>query len=192
MLCDLNKLIDYYFKRNVYYCETYNSYDIPFTYIYDIKNRICFNVNTNEYYNFYFKEYFLSGSEGKYSLKNKKISKEEYNKLHKNEFCDCRVGSGKPNVKTGKEYDLIKEFNDYNVNKDLYIYVDMYIDKTIVIVKSKKNSLKYTMDKKAYYKRACLKCNKCLSDYNEMINYFDKIIKYFEDYDKVNEICGNI
>ena len=177
MINFLKRCFDYYLKRNVYYQEN--------KFIYNVKNRVCFNIDENKYMNEYFKIYFIDLPD----YDRRQISKEEYNKINKNIFCDCPVGSGIPDIKKGEKYDLVKEFNKYNINEDLHIDINMHIDKTDLIVKSKKNSLSWVLNEKIYYKKACLKCNKCLSDYYIMINYFNKIIKYFEDHDKVNEVC---
>ena len=176
MIKKMKKNIDYYFRRNVYYIDNDNT-------IYDIKNRILFNFNTNEYKNNYFSLWFSN-------FAMKQITKKEYDKLHKNKFCNCKIGSGKSTIEYGSPLDIIDEFNRYNKNNSIIIEKDI-ISCITYIFKHKNYDKSLNNYELNFYKKACLRCNTCLTDYESLFKEFDEIIAYFENYEKVNQICDN-
>ena len=173
----IKKMIDYYFRRNVYYIDNVS--------IYDVKNRVCFNFE----YNVYINDYFFSAWFFGYATK--QITKKEYDKLHKNKFCNCKIGSGKSTIEYGSPLDIIDEFNRYNKNNSIIIEKDI-ISCITYIFKHKNYDKSLNNYELNFYKKACLKCNTCLTDYESLFREFDKIIAYFENYEKVNQICGGV
>ena len=168
----IKKMIDYYFRRNVYYIDNVS--------IYDVKNRVCFNFE----YNVYINDYFFSAWFFGYATK--QITKKEYDKLHKNKFCNCKIGSGIPIIEYGTLLNIIDEFNRYNKNDNITI------EKDITYIFKHKNYVRtFTNYGLNYYKKVCLKCNTCLTDYESLFEEFNEIIVYFENYEKVNQICDN-
>ena len=171
-------MVDYYFRRNVYYIDIYMES------IFDVKNRTRFRFITNEYKNDYFKFWFFTYAE-------KPITKKEYDNVHKNKLCNCKIGSGKPNIECGSLLNIIDEFNRYNKNDNITIEKDIINGDITYIFKHKNYVGTLTNHGLNYYKKACLKCNTCLTDYESLFIEFDNIIVYFENYEKVNQICDN-
>ena len=171
----MKKMIDYYFRRNVYYIDNDT--------IYDVKNRVCFNFEYNEYKNNYFSICF--------DYATKQITKKEYDNFHKNKFCNCKIGSGKPNIECGSLLNIIDEFNRYNKNDNITIEKDIRNGGITYIFKHKNCVRTLINTNLNYHKKACLKCNTCLTNYESLFSEFDNIIVCFENYEKVNQICDN-
>jgi hypothetical protein len=117
------------------------------------------------------------------------ISKEEFDNNFKNVICDCPVGEG-TNIKFGAKYNVYDEFiklyphlkdniEDFNESGNHAGYFNMFII----------DGNKYYL-KGCFYKKACLNCGKCLSDYEKLKKEFEKIINRIKELKLIEEICG--
>jgi len=117
------------------------------------------------------------------------ISKEEFDNNFKNIICDCPVGEG-TNIKFGAKYNVYDEFIKlYPHLKDLIEDFNReeyngYCSNEFVIYG---NTYSFTGN---FYKKACLNCGKCLSDYEKLKKEFEKIINRIKELKLIEEICG--
>lgn len=167
----INKLLEIegYFK--------YHDYHILSTY-----DKIAYDIYTNTFIDYEDKLTRISI--------HKKISKNEFEKLYKNNICDCDVGQGR-DIQTGNEYnfeeEVNKKYSDYYIEFDsigyyydkYYLYTNDCLDERIV----------FFVDKR-FHKKACLQCVKCLGEIGDLYKAFDDII--YENITKakmIDDIC---
>jgi hypothetical protein len=162
-----------------YYKEKYSERYV------DVKNKIRYDRDKNEYLDYgYFLEQYDGFSE---------ISMVGFNKHHQNNVCDCALGAGK-NIQRGGSYDVINEFRNFKFGCDIHLsikYLDLPGSHYGFRIKNANYSYEYDISYYSKcYKRACVKCNKCLSDLPKLRQEFENALLGFEEYKKIEKICG--
>lgn len=143
--------------------------------IFDTLNEIAINTYKNQYIDyrhFYDRYYGLSTFEP--------ITENEFNKLFKSRYCNCKGGEGY-NIVTSKSYNIEEEYNKLNKGYKIEA-IDgtslCYGNRRISVSTDKINMCCIVhLEKFVFKKKACIQCGTCLDEYDEMINSIDLAIK---------------
>ena len=151
-------------------------------------SRFNYGSKSHTHYRFYRNHYTIDG-----------LSKEQYDSTINNSIpCNCEIGSGSPNIKTGQLHNILNYFKE-NYSEEFDVVNSWSSDKSN---KTKSFSFCYndypeiieTIEFVYYHKKACLKCNICLDEKKDMIKHISTHIeilnKRIEEFNKIEEICG--